>query len=147
MSEFETSSPPENGKAQLAGHAASSPGAADDRPLFGARETGSHTQAALPPDSTNGEHDAGRSGAHLAETAQAADAGAPYGTYTSDSFAGRDNETLDDAAIGHPRVRRICRAAHIDMREARMSRWTDTVDLLSQRAPQYLQPFLAYAEG
>jgi hypothetical protein len=58
-----------------------------------------------------------------------------------------DGDNADDAGIGHPRVRRICRAAHVDLREARVSRWTDTVDLLTQRAPQYLQPFLAYAEG
>ena len=54
---------------------------------------------------------------------------------------------LEDGAIGHPRVRRICRAAQLDVREARLSRWADTVDLLTQRAPHYLEPFLAYAEG
>lgn len=58
-----------------------------------------------------------------------------------------ETDSQDDGGIGHPRVRRICRAAHVDLREARVSRWTDTVDLLTQRAPSYLQPFLAYAEG
>jgi hypothetical protein len=68
------------------------------------------------------------------------DASAPEGV-------GQDADAADEAAVGHPRVRRICRAANIDVREARASRWMDTVDLLSLRAPQYLQPYLVYAEG
>jgi len=70
---------------------------------------------------------------------------ANFGPMASDGA--QDADSADEAGIGHPRVRRICRAANIDMREARASRWVDTVDLLSQRAPQYLQPFLVYVEG
>jgi hypothetical protein len=66
---------------------------------------------------------------------------------SSPEVIGQEADSVDEAAVGHPRVRRICRAANIDVREARASRWMDTVDLLSLRAPQYLQPFLVYAEG
>ena len=89
---------------------------------------------------------AGTTGGDAADTAYAQ---SEAGNYSAQSLTDteQDGDSTDEAVIGHPRVRRICRAAHIDMQEARLSRWMDTVDLISQRAPQYLQPFLVYVDG
>jgi hypothetical protein len=75
-----------------------------------------------------------------------ADASAIERLLVDDSPA--DASSGGESRDGYAQVRLICgSASRLDLHAARYSRWTDTVDPLNGRAPEYLLPFLAYAEG